>query len=125
MNLDDSIIDAQIFVIMMFDDHYRDIIQFLSTRYAPKGVLLNFVLENEVERIMYEFHKEYYGGKDYWKTTMNKTLRFDCYQPTNFPDVYKEVAAFHEFQFSEGRGKLIPLPLKPICVEAPFQQWGL
>ena len=82
---------------MMFNDHYRDIIQFLSTRYAPKGVLLNFVLENEVERIMYEFHKIYYGGKHYWKNTMNKILRVYCYWPTNFPNVYKKVVAFHEF----------------------------
>jgi hypothetical protein len=25
----------------------------------------------------------------------------------------------------EGKRKLLPLPLKPISVEAPFQQWGL
>jgi hypothetical protein len=25
----------------------------------------------------------------------------------------------------EGKKKLLPLPLKPISVEAPFQQWGL
>ena len=25
----------------------------------------------------------------------------------------------------EGKNKLLPLPLKPISIEAPFQQWGL
>jgi hypothetical protein len=25
----------------------------------------------------------------------------------------------------EGKQKLLPFPLKPIFVEAPFQQWGL
>ena len=34
-NLDDSLCDAWLFVITMFDDHYRDIIYFFSTGYAP------------------------------------------------------------------------------------------
>ena len=36
MNLDDSLSSAQLVWIMMFDGHYRDIIHFLSTVYAPK-----------------------------------------------------------------------------------------
>ena len=35
VNLDDSIPDEELFVITMFDDHYKDIIQFFSTGYAP------------------------------------------------------------------------------------------
>src|SRR5271156_2046688 len=42
-----------------------------------------------------------------------------------FLDVQKEVAACHQCQIFEGKEKLFPLPLKPISVEAPFQQWGL
>ena len=34
-NLDDSLPGAQLFAITMFDDHYKDIIQFFSTCYAP------------------------------------------------------------------------------------------
>ena len=30
-----------------------------------------------------------------------------------------------ECQKFEGKHKLLPLPLIPISVEAPFQQWGL
>ena len=37
VNIDDSLPDAQLFVITMFDDHYKDIIHFLSTIYAPEG----------------------------------------------------------------------------------------
>ena len=36
-NLDDSLPDAQMFVIKMFDDHYRDIIHLLTKGYAPEG----------------------------------------------------------------------------------------
>ena len=34
-NLDDRLLDAQLFAVKMFDDHYRDIIQFSSMRYSP------------------------------------------------------------------------------------------
>jgi len=42
-----------------------------------------------------------------------------------FLDVHRKVKACHECQIFEGRKKLAPLPLKPISVMAPFQQWGL
>ena len=45
--------------------------------------------------------------------------------PTLFADVHHKVTACHQCQLFEGKRKLLPLPLKPISVEAPFQQWGL
>ena len=42
-----------------------------------------------------------------------------------FKDIYKRIVACHECQIFEGKKKILPLPLKPISVEAPFQQWGL
>ena len=33
--MEDDLLDAQLFVITMFDDQYKDIIHFLSTGYAP------------------------------------------------------------------------------------------
>eukprot|EP00253_Pinus_taeda_P018409 PITA_18409 len=35
------------------------------------------------------------------------------------------MASYHECQIFQGKRKLQPLPLKPIEVTAPFQQWGL
>jgi len=35
------------------------------------------------------------------------------------------VIACHKCQLFEGKRKLLPLPLKPISVEIPFQEWGL
>lgn len=35
------------------------------------------------------------------------------------------VTACHKCQIFEGKRKLQPLPLRPISVESPFQQWGL
>ena len=42
-----------------------------------------------------------------------------------FADVYKAIKSCHECHIFEGREKLQPLPLTPIEVSAPFQQWGL
>ena len=42
-----------------------------------------------------------------------------------FSDVYKEATTCHQCQIFDGKRKLVPLPLNPISVEAPFQQWGL
>jgi len=35
------------------------------------------------------------------------------------------IISCHKCQIFEGKRKLLPLPLQPITVEAPFQQWGL
>ena len=92
---------------------------------VPRGILLNYFLETEVKDKINEFHKKDYGGHLLWKTTSYKILRPGFYWPTLFPDVYKEVSTCHECQIFEGKRKLKPLPLVPISVEPPFQQWGL
>lgn len=71
------------------------------------------------------FHKGDCGGHFYWKTTANKVLRVSYYWHTLFVDFYKKVMIFHECQLFQGNLKLLPLPLQPIFVEAPFKQWGL
>jgi len=42
-----------------------------------------------------------------------------------FADVKKFVSACHKWQIFEGKRNLLPLPLRPISTENPFQQWGL
>lgn len=89
------------------------------------GVLLNFLLENEAKEKTPEFHKGDCGGNLYWKITTYNILRGGLYCPTLVLDIYKEISTYHECQIFEGRRKLLPLPLKPISIEAPFQRWGL
>ena len=36
-NLNDSLLGAELFTVKMFDDHYRDIMHFLTARYALLG----------------------------------------------------------------------------------------
>ena len=59
------------------------------------------------------------------KSTDNKILREDFYFHSIFSNVYREVAAYHECKIFDGKRKLLPIPLKPISIEKPFQQWGL
>jgi hypothetical protein len=89
------------------------------------GFLLNCLLKNEADKVMQEFHEGDCGGHLYWKTTANKILRAGFYWPTLFSDVQKKVTSCHKCQIFEGKKKLFPLPLRPISVETPFQQWGL
>eukprot|EP00253_Pinus_taeda_P011871 PITA_11871 len=65
------------------------------------------------------------GGHLYWKSTDDKILRAGYYWPSLFADVKKFVVSCHKCQIFEGKIKLLPLPLKPISTEKPFQQWGL
>ena len=87
----------------------------------PGGVLLNFLLENESQQMVKEFHKGDYGGHHSWKVTPNKILRAGFYWPSLFSDVYKETSTCHQCQIFYGKRKVI----NPITVEAHFQQWGL
>ena len=91
----------------------------------PGGMLLNCLLEDEAQTVVEEFHKVDYDGHLYWKTTANKILRVGLYWPSLFANVYKKVASYKEYHMFEGRNKLLPLPLNPIAVESPFQQWGI
>ena len=72
-----------------------------------------------------EFHEGDCGGHHSWKVTTNKIMRVGFYWPTLFSDVYKETTKCHRCQIFEGKRKVVSLPLNPISVEAPFQQWGL
>jgi len=90
-----------------------------------EGIIFNFLLKEESDKVLEEFHASDYGGHLYWKTTIDKILRASFYWPTLFSDVKKYVTSCHKWRIFEGKKKLLPLPLKPISTEINFQQWGL
>ena len=89
------------------------------------GVFLNFLLENEAQQTMKEFHQGDCGWHHSWKVTSNKILRAVFYWPSMFSDIYKEITTCHQCQIFYGKRNMVPLPVNPISIEAPFQQWGL
>lgn len=64
----------------------------------PRGVLLNYLIENEAKDVMKDFRKGDCGGHHFWKNTANKNLRVGFYWPTLFSDTYKIVMSCHECQ---------------------------
>ena len=90
-----------------------------------EGILLNCLTMNETDKVMKEFHAGDCGGHLYWKSTADKILRAGFYWPSLFADVKKFFVSCHKCHIFEGKRKLLPLPLKPISTEKPFQQWGL
>jgi len=70
---------------------------------------------------MNDFHRGDCGNHLFWKTTANKILRVCYYSPSLFSDLYKIVMGYHEYQVFKGKRKLLPLPMKPVVVNAPFQ----
>jgi hypothetical protein len=91
----------------------------------PLGVLLKCMDPQEADRIMVEFHSGLCGGHHSWKTTAHKILRAGYYWPTLFADVHRGVRACITCQRFSGKQQLKSLPLQPVVVSGPFQQWGL
>jgi hypothetical protein len=59
---------------------------------GARGIFLRYLLEEEAEKTIKEFHKGECGGFHYWKETMHNILRVGFYWPSIFFDVYKEVS---------------------------------
>jgi ribonuclease HI len=91
----------------------------------PLGVLLKCMSPQEAEMIVAEFHSGLCGGHHFWRATAHKILRAGYYWPTMFTDVCKRVRACIKCQKFAGKQQLKSLPLNPVVVSGPFQQWGL
>ena len=91
----------------------------------PGGILLTCITEEKTGEVIEEFHRGICGGNKAWKATAYKILRAGYYWPTLFQEMNSRVRACPKCQRFVGRQKLKSLPLKPVRIESPFQQWGL
>jgi hypothetical protein len=91
----------------------------------PIGLLLRCINQEETVKVMIEFHNSECKGYHYWKTTAHKILRSGYYWPSLFSDVCEFVRTCDKCQRFEGKQQLKSLPLRPLAVIVPFQQWGL
>ena len=91
----------------------------------PGAVLLRCLEKPKIEEVILEVHEGAYGGYKYWKATAYKILSSGYYCPSLFYDVYHQVRACIKCQIFSEKQNLVSLPLKPIIVNAPFQQWVL
>jgi hypothetical protein len=91
----------------------------------PTGLLLICLDKEESTEVMHQFHSNICGGHHYWKTTAHKILRAGYYWPFLFSDVCAFVKSCDKCQRFTGKQQLKSLPLRPIVVNGPCQQWGL
>jgi len=116
-------------------DHKRRALRLKTARYCltqeglgwrnPNGNILGCINEQDSKKILTQFHSRFCGGHYAANTTAHKILRAGYYWPTIFADVHKHVKCCQECQVFTGKQKLAALPLTPVVVLAPFQQWGL
>ena len=91
-----------------------------------QGVLLKCIDENKSEKILRDMHEGVCGGHYMAKTTAHKILRSSFWWPTIFKDTHEFVKRCDVCQRFNGKLKILGnLPLRPMEVEAPFQQWGI
>jgi hypothetical protein len=88
-------------------------------------MLLRCLDKEESVQVMHQFHSSNCGGHQYWKTTSHKILRVGYYWPCLFSDVFSYVKTCDKCQRFTRKQHLKYLPLKPIVVTVPFQQWRL
>jgi hypothetical protein len=91
----------------------------------PDRVIRRCVNKEEAKKLLEELHSRYCGGHFAARTTAHKILRVGYYWPTLFFDTHKHVRSCQPCQYFSGKPKLPTQPLKPVVIEAPFQQWGL
>jgi hypothetical protein len=91
----------------------------------PDGVILRCVNKEEAKKILEELHSGYCGGHFAAHTTAHEILGAGYYWPTLFSDTHQHVRSCQPCQYFSGKPKLPAQPLKPVVLEAPFQQWGL
>ena len=88
-------------------------------------MLLRCLDRSEDDSFTTNLHEGACRGHKYWKATTFKILRVGYYWPTLFTDVYAQVKSCMQYQNFVGKTKVQYLPLKPIAINASFQQWGL
>jgi hypothetical protein len=116
-------------------DHKRRALRLKAMKYCltedglgwrnPDGVILRCVNKEEADKLMVDLHSGYCGGHFAARTTAHNILRAGYYWPTIFSDTHRYVRSCQLCQFFVDKQCLPSLPLKPVIIEAPFQQWGL
>jgi hypothetical protein len=89
------------------------------------GVILRCLKCEDVEKVMKELHDGPASGQFAWNTTTHKILRADYYWPTLFRYAHTHTRNCKTCQMSAGREKRAVVPLQPMAISRPFEQWGL
>jgi hypothetical protein len=89
------------------------------------GVLLRCLERIDKDKVLKEIHDDPAGGHFSGDTTTHKILRDGYYWPTLFKDAHAYARKCKICQLSVGKERMTTVPLQPMTVSRPFEQWGL
>jgi hypothetical protein len=89
------------------------------------GVLLRCLKHEHADKVLKELHDGPAGGHFTRNTNSHKILRAGYYWPTLFRDAHTYARNCKTCQISTGREKRAVVPLQPVVISRPFEQWGL
>ena len=88
-------------------------------------VLLRCLEKDNAEHILVELHDGPVGGHLSGETTAHKVLRVGYYWPTLFKDAHAHAHKCEICQVNAGRERRPAIPLQPVTIKNPFEQWRL
>jgi hypothetical protein len=154
-NLEDTLPDAQLLAIRKIDDHFAEIVQFLSTGMAPSEytipqkkqlvvcaadfsliaghlykmgpdeILRRCVMEAERPLILTEAHEGIAGGHYAGKETAQKVLRAGLWWPTLHRDAKDYSRACDVCQRVGKPSRRDEIPLAPQLTLQAFEKWAI
>jgi hypothetical protein len=89
------------------------------------GVLLRCIEKDDAENALRELHDGPTGGNFMGETTTHKILRAGYYCPTLLKDAHAYVRKCKSCQVSTDREKRASIPLHPVTISIPFEQWEI
>ena len=89
------------------------------------GIWLRCLEKDDANHVLKEMHDGLACGHYGIETTAQKILRARYYWPTMFKDSHAYACKCKACQTSVGRERKPVVPLRPVMIYRPFQQWGL
>lgn len=88
-------------------------------------MLLRCLEKSDAEKVLNDLHDGPADGHFLGDTTVHTVVRAGYYWPTLFQESYTHVRKCCICQTCAGKQKKAALPLQPVTIDKPFEQWGL
>jgi hypothetical protein len=88
-------------------------------------VLLRCLERKDADKVLKELHDGLAGGHFAGNTTTHKVLRVNYYWLTLFKDAHAYTGNCKTCQISVRKKRRAAIPLQPVTVSRPFEQWGV
>jgi hypothetical protein len=89
------------------------------------GIFLRCIEKEYVESVLKELQDGPAGDHFTGETMAHNILRIGYYCPTLFRDAHTYFRRCKVFHMSDGKENKTMIPLKPMSIYRPFEQWGI